>query len=199
MTASFLEVVQVLVAGLGALMILIRTMPDAEKNRDTIREKYRKDPDHYRGRLAIAEKNLMFEQVFLSAQAVLFFVGLWTWFIAPPPYLPDSLMDVSGKFTDDEIRHIVLDNRHAVTAKKIAMMSVSLVLTWASRENCKALNVINAERANDPLPVPVRVIVPGGEPIPVEVVADASAPIPVAVTNGMDPTAPQKADGHDPS
>jgi hypothetical protein len=144
MNLSFIEVLQVLISGFGSGITYFRTFTDAKKNLDAVHLLNRNG-----SRLSIALKNLRVEGIILICQLTLFVIGLWTLFIAPPPYLAEGLVDPFGFQTSDEVWALVSDYYRAIQAGQAAMTLVSIYLIWLSHRNASSLDEINQQRRDD--------------------------------------------------
>lgn len=118
MNASFLEIVQTIASGLGALLA-VRSMVAADLNLVTIQRRNVNGNRHM-----IAAKNVRVERCVLATQVMLFLVGLATLFLAPPPYTPVPDGAVRGSIELDMIRNL------AVT--RLGMTLASLFLMYLS-------------------------------------------------------------------
>lgn len=145
MTASFMEVLQVVAAATGVFFAWLE-LDEADKELTAVKEsKY--DGDRSR----IACKNIRVARCILLFQCVLFTIGLWTCFSPPPPLLPLPLIDPSGVLTPEMITWIVIGNRHAVIAKQVSMMSGSVIFAWLSYRNKMTMGPVRRRtRSTDP-------------------------------------------------
>lgn len=118
MHASFLEIVQTIASGLGALLA-VRSMVAADLNLVAI---LRRNVNG--NRKMVAAKNVRVERCVLSTQILLFLVGLATLFLAPPPYTPVAEGAMRSPIETDIIRNL------AIT--RLGMTTASLVLMYLS-------------------------------------------------------------------
>lgn len=118
MNASFLEIVQTIASGLGALLA-VRSMVAADLNLVAI---LRRNVNG--NRRMVASKNVRVERCVLSTQVMLFLVGLATLFLAPPPYTPVPEGTPRSTIETDMIRNL------AIT--RLGMTTASLVLMYLS-------------------------------------------------------------------
>jgi len=155
MNASFLEIVQTLMAGLGASMTIVSKI-NADRNMVAVKRLGANGI-----RLLIAQKNSRAENIILAVQLGLFFGGLWSLFLAPPPY--DAIPFDQPSAVAKSIRLSVFESR-------LAMTWASLWLLYLSYRNWIDLTPLRVTRKTDD--TVTNPIVPGEVVKTIQVVAD---------------------------
>ncbi len=115
MNVSFLEIIQTISAGLGALMTL-RAKINADLNLVSVRRK------GFNGnRLIIACRNVRVERTIFFVQITLFLCGLFTLYLAPPPFTTGGIPPIIER---EMIRSVVVI-RLAMTIGSLLLMVLS--------------------------------------------------------------------------
>lgn len=119
MTASFLEIVQVIAALVGFLLT-IKAKVSADLSLVTLRRKGLNG-----NRLLIAEKNVRNEDGHMHMQMILFLVGLTSLFLAPPPFA--RLLS-----PDPEAVRLMREANLQLGITRVGMTAISLYLMYLS-------------------------------------------------------------------